>query len=75
MDCRPSIIDPPPVTADAEIDADSDEGSFDVIEVIVIGAAASGEARLAPMPVAAPQTPMDPTPQRRRRSNRSSPKH
>src|SRR3954469_22183043 len=66
------------VTADADTDADadSDDGSFEVIEVIVIGAAAPGEARLAPVPVAAPQTtPTDPTPQRRRRSNRSSPKH
>src|SRR5215211_5079700 len=62
------------VTADA--DANSDDGSFEVIEVIVIGAAALGEARLAPVPVAAPRTtPTDPTPQRRRRSNRSSPKH
>jgi hypothetical protein len=62
------------VTADA--DADSDDGSFEVIEVMVIGAAAPGEARSAPVPVAAPRTtPTDPTPQRRRRSNRSSPKH
>jgi hypothetical protein len=61
---------------DADADADSDDGSFEVIEVMVIGAAAPGEARLAPMPVAAPRTtPTDPTPQRRRRSDRSSPKH
>jgi hypothetical protein len=64
------------VTADADTDADSDDGSFEVIEVIVIRAAAPGEARLASVPVAAPRTtPTDPTPQRRRRSNRSSPKH
>ena len=62
--------------ADTDADADSDDGSFEVIEVMVIGAAAPGEARLAPMPVAAPRTtPTDPTPQRRHRSNRSSPKH
>ena len=62
--------------ADTDADTDSDDGSFEFIEVIVIGAAAAGEVRLAPVPVAAPRTiPMDPTPQRRRRSNRSSPTH
>jgi hypothetical protein len=44
----------------------------DTVEVVVIGV--PGEARIVASPVSAPVTiPSDPTPQRRRRSNRSAP--